>query len=183
MAMKYDKFSDFDEFNNAPAYDKRDAAEQINQEGQKTWLVTTSGVEYDHYFRCDANAELLRSFCHEKGIPMTRTNLESAFQVLKQDGALSRVEATPKEPPTVFVRPHVTDGFVEIVEDHSGAHSNEPGIEALAQIAGDVTRPDAERKNAEQRMKILATRERIANRNEHDKNFERNQRRNQRVVI
>jgi hypothetical protein len=147
-----------------------------NERGQKDWLKTARGQEYNSRYRCDANAKMLIEFCDERSSPTTTKNLDEAFDALVADGRLA--DMTPPEPqqqPAVIIRHHADDDNVAV--DLGRAPES---IQHLAQIAGNSGLSDQERKEAERKLKLLATRERIAGRSEH---FDRNQLRSQKVVI
>jgi hypothetical protein len=156
--MQYDQLSDFHDWVFAASQGAREAAaEQVNYRGVTDFLDTCA--EFNTKFFSTENLQEIVKFCHDRGVPTTKRNLYRAFVLLAEDGLLTEVEPPAPEPRQQYETP----GDEPMTVDVPGVSATEEAdAMQLAKIANDPHATASERREADRKLKGLATRDRIA---------------------
>ena len=144
-----DHYKDFPAVRDWPRFEGREAAAFIR--ANSAWEL----------YRSDGNAALLLGWCSALAVPVTRWNLAIAFHELVARDTLrpTRGDSPPESSGNRGIKLCRGDALAEYVPSKAET-------EQLSRLRDDIYVTDAERKSKDAALRALATRQRLALRNQ-----------------
>ena len=145
LHARLEEFADFIAYRSARSADEKASVEKdLGDRGCQSFADDPPVG----YFPCEENAQLLLGFCHAAGIPLTRTNLDIAFNDLRE-----QLVSAPKVDTPVDKWASVTLARTDALLEY-GPSTKE--TEQLAKVADDVHLSDHARLARDRRLQQLA---------------------------